>query len=73
MHINLFTTMGQVTVLVPTLLGKIKLNEICMMRKMEKLKKDRINAQKEKAQTGHSGPFWMPVQGLAVQKVCSKP
>lgn len=41
--------------------------------KMEKLKKDRINAQKEKAQTGHSGPFWMPIHGLSVQKVCSKP
>ena len=36
------------------------------MRKMEKSKKDRINAQKEKVRTGHSGPSWMPIQGLSV-------
>ena len=43
------------------------------MRKMEKSKRDRINAQKEKVRTGHSGPSWMPIQGPSVQKVCSKP
>ena len=66
MHINPFTTMGQVTVLVHTLLGKIKLNEICIHEKNGKVKKDRINAQKEKVWTGHSGPSWMPIQGLSV-------
>lgn len=39
MHINPFTTMGQVTVLVHTLLGKIKLNEICIHEKNGKVKK----------------------------------
>ena len=41
MHINPFTTMGHVTVLVHTLLGKIKLpvNEICIHEKNGKVKK----------------------------------
>ena len=43
------------------------------MRKMEKLKKDRINAQKEKAQTGHSGPFWMSSKGSLYRKCVQNP
>ena len=38
-----------------------------------KVKKDRINDQKEKKQTGHSGQSWMPIQGQSVYKVNSKP